>query len=169
MSIARWDPFYELSRIDRDLNRLFRRPARGQNENDVLTAEFAPPADVYEDENKLTFKMEIPGIKQEDVDVRVDGNTLTISGERKLEHEEKRENFRRVERQYGSFCRSFDLPASADRDKISANFENGVLTVEVPKREEARGRQIQIGGVRAGGEQKKIAAESKKTNQEKAA
>jgi HSP20 family protein len=147
MSIARWDPFNELNRLERNMNRLFRRPWRGwEGESDVLTTtEFAPPVDVYEDENKLAFKMEIPGVKQEDLDVRLDGNTLTVSGERNFEKEEKRENFRRLERQYGSFCRSFELPASADRDNINANFENGVLRIDVPKRAEARGKQIQIG------------------------
>jgi HSP20 family protein len=147
MSIARWDPFDELNRIDDRMNRMFRRAWRTwPGEQDFLTtSEFAPAADIYEDENKLIYKMEIPGIKQEDLDVRLDGNTLTVSGERKFEQEEKRENFRRVERQYGSFFRSFELPASADREKVDANFENGLLRIEIPKRPESRGRQIQIG------------------------
>jgi HSP20 family protein len=161
MSIARWDPFYELSRLERNLNRWSRRPPRfWEGESEFLTTnEFAPPVDVYEDEDKLAFKMEIPGVKPEDLDVRLDGNMLTISGERNFEKEEKRENFRRVERQYGSFCRSFELPASADRDHINANFENGLLKLEVPKRAEARGRQIQIGAGESKGrkEVKKVA------------
>jgi HSP20 family protein len=96
--------------------------------------------------------MEVPGIKQEDLDIHIDGNTLSVDGERKVEQDEKRENFRRVERQYGSFSRSFELPSSADCDKISANFQDGILQIEVPKRAEARGKQIQIGGGTAKGQ-----------------
>lgn len=161
MSIARWNPLYELNQLERNMNRWFRRPSREwEGEADFLTTtEFAPPVDVYEDANKLTFKMEIPGIKQEDVDVRLDGNTLIISGQRNFEKEEKRESFRRLERQYGSFSRSFDLPASADRDRINANYDTGMLRIDIPKREEARGKQIQIGGGESkGGKEVKKAA-----------
>jgi hypothetical protein len=93
----------------------------------------------------LLFSQEKYVLDRSSRDVRLDGNTLTVSGERKFEQGEKRENFRRVERQYGSFSRSFELPASADREKVHANFENGVLRIEIPKRPESRGRQIQIG------------------------
>jgi HSP20 family protein len=147
MSLARWDPFRELRAIENRINRPFRRPLDwwAAPEEGLTTAEFAPPVDVYEDENKLAFKMEVPGIDPKDLDIRVDGQTLTITGERKLETEEKKENFRRMEREYGCFCRSFTLPGPADMDEINANFENGMLEIDVPKRAEARGRQIKLG------------------------
>jgi HSP20 family protein len=146
MSIARWDPFLELKTLEDRMSRWLGRSTRPAEGSFMSAFEFAPPADVYEDENRITLKMEVPGIKQENLDIRIDGNTLSVSGERKFETDEKRENFRRVERQYGSFSRSFELPSSADRDNITANFKDGVLEIAVPKRSEARGKQIQIGG-----------------------
>jgi len=146
MSIARWDPFLDFKTLEDRMTRWLGRSTRPAEGSFMSAFEFAPPADVYEDENRITLKMEVPGIKQEDLDIRIDGNTLSVSGERKFERDEKRENFRRVERQYGSFSRSFELPSSADRDNITANFKDGVLQIEVPKRAEARGKQIQIGG-----------------------
>lgn len=146
MSIARWDPLLEFKTLEDRMSRWLGRSTRPAEGTFMSAFEFAPPADVYEDENKITLKMEVPGIKQENLDIRIDGSTLSVSGERKFEKDEKRENFRRVERQYGSFSRSFELPSSADRDNISANFQDGILQIEVPKRAEARGKQIQIGG-----------------------
>ena len=109
MSIARWDPFFELKSLENRMGRLLDRSAR-PGEGAITSAfEFAPPADIYEDENKITVKMEVPGIRQEDLDIRINGNTLSVRGERKLEKDEKRENFRHVERQYGSFSRSFQF------------------------------------------------------------
>ncbi len=157
MSIARWDPFLELKSLEDRMSRWLSRSTRPAEGSLMSAFEVAPPADVYEDENRITLKMEVPGIKQEDLDIRIDGNTLSVSGERKFEKDEKRENFRRVERQYGSFSRSFELPSSADRDNITANFKDGVLEIEVPKRAEARGKQIPIGG----GETKALAGTAK--------
>jgi HSP20 family protein len=91
------------------------------------------------------MKVDVPGVDTKDLDVRVDGNRLTVSGERKIDREEKKENFRRVEREYGSFSRSFNLPASADTDNVRANFENGTLRIDVPKRADLRAKQIKIG------------------------
>jgi len=152
MSIARWDPFLELKTLEDRMSRWLDRSTRPTEGSFMSAFEFTPPADVYEDESKITLKMEVPGIKQEDLDIHIDGNTLSVDGERKVEQDEKRENFRRVERQYGSFSRSFELPSSADCDKISANFQDGILQIEVPKRAEARGKQIQIGGGTAKGQ-----------------
>jgi len=145
MSLARWDPFREFPNLETEMNRLFRRQPGASRPEDVLTtSQFAPPVDVYEDASKLIIKMDVPGIDTKDLDVRVDGNLLTVSGERKLESEEKKENFRRVEREYGSFSRSLTLPASADAENISANFENGTLRIEIVKRADSRARQIKI-------------------------
>jgi HSP20 family protein len=144
MSIARWDPFLELKTLDDRLNRWLGRSPASREGTSADVFQFAPPADVYEDENKIALKMEVPRVNQQDLDIRIDGNTLSVSGERKFEKDEK--NFRRVERQYGSFSRLFELPSSADRENITANFKDGVLQIEVPKRAGARGKQIQIGG-----------------------
>ena len=147
MSLARWDPFREFQNLEHEMNRLFRRKLSGASgSEEALTAsQLAPPVDVYEDDKKLSIKMDVPGIDAKDLDIRVDGNLLTISGERKFESEEKKENFRRVEREYGSFSRSFTLPASADTDKINANFENGMLRIDITKRADSRSKQIRIG------------------------
>ena len=145
MSLARWDPFRELQTLENQMNRLFRRGLSEHSRPDeaLTTSEFAPPVDVYDDDSKLRIKMDVPGIDAKDLDIRVDGNLLTVSGERKFENEEKKENFRRVEREYGSFSRSFTLPASADADNISANFENGTLQLmfpNAPTREQSRSK-----------------------------
>ncbi len=148
MSLARWDPFAELSSMQDRMNRLLRELWRDRGEareSAMAMPAFAPPVDVYEDENSLTVEMEIPGVNQEDLTIEVDGNVLNVRGERKLEREEKGRDFRRIERQYGSFQRSLTLPPSVDPDNVEATYENGVLRIRFAKREEARARQIRIG------------------------
>jgi HSP20 family protein len=100
--------------------------------------------DIYEDEHKITLKIEVPGIDEKDIDVRIQGNTLTVHGERKLEKEEKEENFRRVERQYGAFTRSFTLPGSVDLGQVSADYDKGVLKINLAKKAEAKPKQIKV-------------------------
>jgi len=100
--------------------------------------------DIYEDEHTITLKLEVPGIDEKDIDVRVEGNTLTVHGERKIEKEEKEENFRRVERQYGSFTRSFTLPSSVDPAQVSADYDKGVLKIRLAKKVEAKPKQIKV-------------------------
>src|ERR1041385_3827987 len=122
--LARWEPFRGFStmqdRINR-MNRLFRESYSPEGPEEALTTtSFAPPVDIYEDEHNITLKIEVPGIDEKDIDVRIDNNTLTVHGERKIEKEEKEENFRRVERQYGSFTRSFTLPSSGADEKIES-------------------------------------------------
>src|SRR5580700_2505446 len=102
------------------------------------------PMDIYEDEHKIALKIEVPGIDEKDIDVRIEGNTLTVQGERKLEKEEKEENFRRVERYYGTFTRSFTLPGSVDPGQVSADYDNGVLKISLPKKAEAKPKQIKV-------------------------
>ncbi len=113
-------------------------------EENLSTREFGPPADVYEDDQRLAFKVEVPGIDEKDARVEVENNVLTVRGERKLEKDIKEENFRRKERHYGAFSRSFTLPTSVDPDKIEANYTHGVLTIEMPKRAEAKAKQIKV-------------------------
>jgi len=127
------------------MNRLFQETyGREGREEALSTASFAPPVDVYEDEHSITLKIEVPGIDEKDIDVRVENNMLTVVGERKFEKEEKQENFRRVERQYGSFTRSFTLPTTVDAENISADYEKGVLKIQLAKKAEAKPKQIKV-------------------------
>jgi len=143
--LTRWEPFRELQdRIDR-MSRLFRESYRPEGPEEALTTtSFAPPVDIYEDEHNITLKMEVPGIDEEDIDVRIENNTLTIRGERRFEKEEKEENFRRVERQYGSFTRSFTLPSSVETENIQASYDKGVLEIRLTKKAEAKPKQIKV-------------------------
>jgi HSP20 family protein len=143
--IARWDPFREFVTIQDRLNRLFRESQGTEGREEALTTStFAPPVDVYEDEHNITLKIEVPGIEEKDIDVRIENNTLTVHGERKFEKEEKEENYRRVERQYGSFTRTFTLPPTVDSEKVEANYEKGVLKVKLAKKAEAKPKQIKV-------------------------
>ncbi len=141
--ITRWDPFREFVTLQDRMNRLFPRGPEGQDEALTTTA-FAPPVDVYEDEHNVTLKIEVPGIDEKDIDVRIENNTLTVHGERKFEKEEKEENFRRVERQYGSFTRTFTLPNTVNHDNVQANYDKGVLKIKLEKKAEAKPKQIKV-------------------------
>ena len=144
-SLSRWDPFRELSTQNDRMTRLFRELYSPEGPQETLTTtSFAPPVDVYEDEHNITLKIEVPGIDEKDIDVRMENNTLTIHGERKFEKEEKEENFRRVERLYGSFTRSFTLPSSVDPEHISAHYDKGVLKIDLAKKAEAKPKQIKV-------------------------
>src|SRR5579872_7241208 len=143
MAITRWDPFRELTSLQDRMNRLFQEQYSGREE-DLTTSAFAPPVDIYEDEHNLTLKLEVPGIDEKDIDVRLENNVLTVRGERKLEKEEKEENFHRVERRYGSFTRSFTLPSTVNTDDIRADYEHGVLKVRLAKRTEAKPKEIKV-------------------------
>jgi HSP20 family protein len=143
--ITRWDPFREFSTLQDRMNRLFRESHGPEGREEALaTTSFAPPVDVYEDEHNVTLKIEVPGIDEKDIDVRIENNVLTVHGERKFEKEEKEENFRRVERQYGSFTRTFSLPTTVDAEKVSANYDKGILKVALPKKTEAKPKQIKV-------------------------
>src|SRR5881398_3416028 len=142
--LTRWDPFREYSTLQDRMNRLFRDSYGDAREEALTTSTFAPPVDVYEDEHNITLKLEVPGIDEKDIDVRIDNNTLTVHGERKIEKEEKEENYRRVERQYGSFTRSFTLPSSVDTGQVNAHHDNGVLKISLAKKAEAKPKQIKV-------------------------
>jgi len=146
--LTRWEPFREFStmqdRMNR-MNRLFRESYSPEGPEDALTTtSFAPPVDIYEDEQTIVLKLEVPGIDEKDIDVRIENTTLTVHGERKIEKEEKEENFRRVERQYGEFTRSFTLPSSIDSGQVSAHYDKGVLKINLAKKAEAKPKQIKI-------------------------
>jgi HSP20 family protein len=137
-----FQPFGEFVTLQNQLNRLFQDFGRGSDE--LTTSGFVPPADIYEDEHNITLKLEVPGIDEKDLDIRVENNNLTVRGERKFEKEEKEENFHRIERRYGSFSRSFTLPNTVDTESVKANYENGILKIELAKRAEAKPKQIKV-------------------------
>ena len=142
--LTRWDPFREFSTLQDRMNRLFRDSYGEGREEALTTSTFAPAVDVYEDEHNVTLKIEVPGIDEKDIDVRIENNTLIVHGERKFEKDEKEENFRRVERQYGSFTRTFTLPNTIDPEQVSANYDKGVLKVKLAKKAEAKPKQIKV-------------------------
>jgi HSP20 family protein len=161
--ITRWDPFREFSTLQDRMNRLFRNSYGSESGSEALTStNFAPPVDVYEDEHNVTLKIEIPGIDEKDVDVRIENNTLTVHGERTFEKEEKEENYRRVERQYGSFTRSFALPTTVDPEQVQAHYDKGVLKIKLAKKAEAKPKQIKVN---VGSEKPLEAKGSKSVNQ----
>jgi HSP20 family protein len=141
MALVRWDPTRELASMEVDrLNRMF-----SDFWNEGFSRNWVPAVDIYEtDAHELMIKAELPEMKREDIGVTFENNVLTIRGERRLEQEAKRENFQRMERQYGTFSRSFTLPATVDGSKISASYKDGVLTIRLPQREEARPKQIAV-------------------------
>jgi HSP20 family protein len=145
--ITRWDPFREFVTLQDRMNRLMRdsRVSGSEAQDEALTSSaFAPPVDVYEDEHSVVLKIEVPGIDEKDIDVRIENNTLSVHGERKFEKEEKEENYRRVERQYGSFTRTFTLPNTVDQESVQANYDKGVLKVKLAKKAEAKPKQIKV-------------------------
>ena len=146
--LTRWEAFRDFStmqdRMNR-MNRLFRESYSPEGPEEALTTtSFAPPVDIYEDEHNITLKIEVPGIDEKDIDVRIENNTLTVHGERKIEKEEKEENFRRVERQYGEFTRTFTLPSSVDPGQVTADYAKGVLKINLAKKAEAKPKQIKV-------------------------
>ena len=170
MAITRWDPFRDVLTLQNRLNSMFQDYGRVSGENDlVTTAAFVPPVDVYEDEHKIVLKLEVPGLKQEDLDIQLENNSLTVKGERKFEKEEKEENFHRIERRYGSFFRSFTVPNTVNTESVKANYDAGVLRIELEKRAEAKPKQIkvQIGGTASA--PKQVEAVSAKASETKSA
>ena len=142
-TIARFDPFRDLAVLHDRVNRLF-GDAYGAREEGVLS-NWVPAVDIFENEKKeLVLKADLPDVRKEEVSVTVENNTLTLSGERRFETEVKKDHYHRLERSFGSFSRSFSLPATVDSAKIAAEFKNGVLTIRLPFREEAKPRSINI-------------------------
>jgi HSP20 family protein len=141
--ITRWDPFRELAQLQNRVNRLFQEASINQDEG-LNTASFVPPVDIYETEQNIVLKLEVPGVDQKDLDIRIENQTITIRGERKFEKEVKEENFHRVERRYGSFQRSFSLPNTVNPEQVTADYDNGVLKVTLAKRAEAKPKQIKV-------------------------
>ena len=146
--LTRWEPLREFStmqdRMNR-MNRLFRESYSPEApEEGLTTTSFVPPVDTYEDEHNIVLKLEVPGIDEKDIHVHIDNNILTVHGERQIEKEEKEENYRRVERQYGSFTRTFTLPSTVDHENVQADYDRGVLKIKLAKKAEAKPKQIKV-------------------------
>ena len=144
MPIVRFEPFRDLT-TQREYVRLLKEafsPMSGETE--VSTRSWAPPVDIYETEDAIVLKAELPGIDPKDVEVRVEDNTLYLKGERNYEKEVNEQNYHRIERSYGSFARSFTLPNSISAEKVKAEYKDGLLTLTMPKREEAKPKTIKI-------------------------
>jgi HSP20 family protein len=145
MAIVRFDPFRELSQMQDRINRIFGEAYRGKEDDVLSRGDWTPAVDIFENgQHEIVIKAELPGLKREDIDIRVENSTLTLRGERKHDADVKQENYHRVERAYGSFSRSFALPSTVNAEKVSAAFADGVLTITLPMREEAKPRQIQV-------------------------
>ena len=145
MAIVRWDPFRDLISIQDRMNRLFEQTlARTREEEGNAASTWMPAVDIYETPDQVVMKAELPGLTREDIEINVRDNTLSLRGQRKFEKDVKEENYLRIERAYGSFQRSFTLPATIQQDKIKAVFKDGVLELTLPKAEEARPKQIKI-------------------------
>lgn len=143
IAITRWNPRRNLSSLEEQVHRLFERNFEGQADKSALTT-WAPAVDIYETENELVLKAELPDVDEKDIDVRVENNMLNIRGERKFESKVREDSYLRVERAYGSFSRSFSLPNTVNTDTIKADYAKGVLTVELPKRAESKPKQVKI-------------------------
>lgn len=149
--IVKRDPFGDLHTLQQDLNRAFNTTLPvffnnlgGKFEENMVSGKWTPQVDIYEDKNGIALETDLPGVKPEDVKISLENFKLTVSGERKFEHEGNQNNWHRVERGYGSFTRSFSLPTSVNVDGVKAEFKNGVLCITLPKREEVKARQIQV-------------------------
>ena len=144
MAVSRWDPFRDLMSIQNELNRLFGRTYAGDDAGGSTGTAWMPQLDVYETADRFVVKVELAGVEPDDVDLSVEDSTLTVRGERRFYDEVDDDAFHRVERRYGAFARSLTLPQTADAERIEASFDRGVLTIEVPKAEQAKPKKIEI-------------------------
>src|SRR5689334_6395958 len=143
MALVRWDPVRELDSLQGDMNRLFDRFFEGRTGNGGRR--WIPPMDLRETQDHLVLRGDLPGLTEDDIDIEIKDNVLTVSGERKADKEERGEGYYRVERAFGSFSRSLTLPQGVDADQVEANFDKGVLEVRIPKPAEAKPTRVQIG------------------------
>ena len=145
MAIVRWDPIRDMAALQDRVNRIFADAYRRDNDELMTRGAWAPAVDIFETDNhELVLKAELPDLNREDIALKVENNTLTISGQKKMDPQVREEQYHRVERSYGSFARSFTLPPTVDTGAIAADYKNGVLTVRLPLREEAKPKQIQV-------------------------
>ena len=138
------DPFREMFELQRSINDLFEGSLGKSSRESAALSAWAPAVDIYEDEDSFLLKVELPEVNRDDVKVNLDGNMLSITGERRFEHEDKRDGYHRVERSYGQFYRSFTLPPNVNAAEINAEFKEGLLRLTIPKKEEAKPKQIEV-------------------------
>jgi HSP20 family protein len=147
MAISRWDPFRDLNVLQDRMNRLFDDAGRGWRADEpAATTTWSPAVDIFETENEIVVKAEVPGIDRKDISLNLENNVLTLKGERRFEKETKEENYHRIERAYGGFSRAFSIPATVDYEKIRADCHDGILTIALPKKEQVKPKQIRIEG-----------------------
>jgi len=144
MNLITWDPYRELSSLQNRFNRVFGGTLPRERDEELSLGAWIPPVDIMEEKDRILMTAELPGFKESDIEIQMEGNLLTLRGERKSEVEKEGRTFHRMERSYGQFVRSFTLPNNVDRERIQAKFSNGLLEIELPKREEAKPKQIKI-------------------------
>jgi len=144
MSLARWYPFRDLESLQEDVNKLFQERFVKPAKETTAARLWAPVVDVIEDDEKIIVRAELAGMKKEDIDIELTGDTLTIKGERKFENEEKKENFVRVERVYGQFQRSFTIGVPVKSDQIKAGYKDGILEIAIPKSEDLKPKKVEV-------------------------
>ena len=147
MALVRWEPMRELDTLQTEMNRLFNTffDEGGNGQGSQAGRRWAPAVDLFEREDSLVLKADLPGLSEDDVQIEVRDNVLTVSGERRADFEDKQNGYYRVERAFGSFSRSLTLPEGVDAEAIQASFDNGVLEVTIPKPEQRKPRRIEIG------------------------
>ena len=146
MGIVRYDPFRDLRTLQEEVNRLFSTNMTRLQGRGIGRGAWAPSVDIYENKDQIVLEAELPGMKREDFDLTIENNVITLRGERRFEKADESDNYHRVERSYGTFTRSFTLPQTVSADEAKAEYNNGVLRVTLPKREEAKSRRIQVTG-----------------------
>ena len=157
MSIVRYDPFRDLRTLQEEVNRLFSTNlTRAFDDEGIARGAWAPSVDIYENKDQIVLEAELPGMKQDDFDLSIENNVITLRGERKFEKTDEGDNYHRVERSYGAFTRSFTLPQTVSAEGATAEYNNGVLRVTLPKREETKARRILVSGTGTGATQKTI-------------
>ena len=144
MTLIKYDPWNRLARMQNELSQLFDTRLPSQNDDNVITSDWAPAVDIKEEADRFVLHADIPGVDPKNIDIQMEDSMLTISGERESEKNEQREGYKRVERAYGSFYRRFNLPETANPEKISARNKNGVLEIIIPKQEKVHARKIEI-------------------------
>ena len=168
MSIVRYDPFRDLRTLQEEVNRLFSSNlTRGFGEEGIGRGAWNPSVDIYENKDQIVLEAELPGMKQDDFELTVENNVITLRGERQFEKKEDSDNYHRVERSYGSFTRSFTLPQTVSAEGATAEYSNGVLRVTLPKREETKARRIQINNETAPASGRTIEAKAESSKNEK--
>jgi HSP20 family protein len=163
MNLVTWDPYRELGALQDRVNRIFGGPVlRRERDEEMSLGAWIPPVDIVEEKERILLTAELPGFKENEIEIQMEGGVLTLRGERKSEVEKEGRTFHRMERSYGQFVRSFTLPNNVDREHVKANFANGLLQIELPKREEAKPRQIKItAGSGNGGKKETIDVKAK--------